>query len=239
MSEIHIAPNRPVYVALVDPKGVYDFELEAGHYQTTAGQSLTLPRQAVIKLNELEPKPAEELQILMQWSGRQNDPRRWVIALSTRSEKNRAALESAEEPTAAETGPEAPRAILATPTPIRPARESDPSLFDQVEPFYTKESGWTGSGIAEQERRKAEMAAPGRGTGTFGPAPAQLMIPRRGHRETPGQIPANVAVREILAFINADANTLNWSADAKQDLASTVIIAAYKAGHIGLWEREK
>lgn len=208
MSEIHIAPNRPVYVALVDPKGVYDFELETGLYQTTAGQTLKLPRQAVIKLNELEPKPAEELQILMQWSGRQNDPRKWVIALSTRSEKNRAALESAEAPTAAETGPEAPRAILAPPTPIRPARESDPSLFDQ-------------------------------GTGTFGPAPAPLMIPRRGHRETPGQIPANVAVHEVLSFIAADPNTRNWSAECRQDLASTILIAAYKAGHIGLWEREK
>ncbi len=79
-----------------------------------------------------------------------------------------------------------------------------------------------------------------RGTGTHGPAPRPVFgQPAPGRGKMPEPIPANVAVREILAFINADPNTLNWGSEARQDLASTVIIAAYKAGHIGLWERGK
>jgi len=59
-----------------------------------------------------------------------------------------------------------------------------------------------------------------------------------GRQPRPGQIPANIAVREILAFIKADPSTANWGDQSVQDLASTVIIAAYKAGHVGLWERQ-
>jgi hypothetical protein len=47
----------------------------------------------------------------------------------------------------------------------------------------------------------------------------------------------NVAVKEILEFINADPGTANWSDQARQDLASTVYIAAVKQGQVGLWER--
>ena len=74
-----------------------------------------------------------------------------------------------------------------------------------------------------------------KGTGTYGPAPA--ILPAIGKVSKPGQIPANVATREILEFVNADPNTANWSADARQDLASTILIASFKAGYIGLWER--
>jgi hypothetical protein len=59
-----------------------------------------------------------------------------------------------------------------------------------------------------------------------------------GRQPRPGQIPANVATREILEFIQSDPNTANWSDQARQDLASTIIISAWKAGYIGLWERQ-
>ncbi len=64
---------------------------------------------------------------------------------------------------------------------------------------------------------------------------------RRIRRRPPSSeaIPVNVAVREILAFIDADPNTRNWSDKARQGAASTILIAEYRAKRIGLWEREK
>ena len=70
MKQIHIPPNKPLYVALVDPEGQYDFELRTGRYQTTTGELLCLPRPAVILLNALEPAPGEEIQITKHWSGK-------------------------------------------------------------------------------------------------------------------------------------------------------------------------
>lgn len=111
----------------------------------------------------------------------------------------------------AQSATQAPRTITGVPTPISAHQENpQPRLFDA------------------------------RGTGTNGPAPRPVFgQPAPGRGERPEQIPANVAVREILQFIAADPNTANWGSEARQDLASTVIIAAYKAGHIGLWERNK
>ncbi len=108
--------------------------------------------------------------------------------------------------------PEAPRPIVAPPTPIRkPSQPEAPRLFDGFPDL--------------------------RPTGTYGgPAKEAKPSPRRWTQHAPPvpQIPANVAVREILQFLAADRNTANWSAEATQDL-----FAAYKAGHIGLWERGK
>jgi len=78
-----------------------------------------------------------------------------------------------------------------------------------------------------------------RGTGTHGPAPMSIPLPISaiGRGLKPGAIPANIATREILEFIQSDPNTANWSDQARQDLASTILIASFKAGYIGLWER--
>jgi hypothetical protein len=73
------------------------------------------------------------------------------------------------------------------------------------------------------------------------PAIAPLSIPLPavaiGRQMKPGQIPANIAIKEILAFLKADPSTANWSDQAIQDLASTVYISSVKQGHIGLWQR--
>lgn len=226
-SQIHIAPNAPLYVALADPKRdseQFDFELQIGRYQTTDGRILALPRAAVLKLNELEPRPAEEIQITKVWSGKAGESPEWTIALSHRSEIDRAQAES-EPQTPAEDArlvidhTASPRPVLAPPVPIRsgnkPAPPAQTRLFDR---------GTTAG----------RMPADGMpGTGTYGPAPA-----RRPARYKPDPIPANIAVREILAFINVDPNTANWSAETKQDLASTVYIASVKRGLIGPWERK-
>jgi hypothetical protein len=217
MKNIVIAPNRPLFVSLADPQqGTYDFDHANGLYHTTTGETISLPRPAVILLNLLEPKPGEEIVITKHWDGLPASPEEWTIALSTSSEKARAEAGEPDSLTRAiEKTTAPPRSPIEAPRPIRKAPIESPGLFDA------------------------------RGTGTHGPAPipqfwpaGPVAAPARG-RQKLEPIPANIAVREILAFIAADPGTLNWGAEARQDLASTVIIAAYKAGHIGLWERGK
>ncbi len=211
---IVIAPNRPLYVALADPEGdsqsMYDFELNIGRYQTIDGRILALPRPAVIILNELEPAPGEEVQITKLQSGKQGEPSQWSICLSARTENARA---EAAELTA--TPPEALSASVE-------ARNGKQTLVAPATPI-----------------RRPVKSAPApelpRGTGTYGPEPALLTAAALRKQHAP--IPANVANREILQFIESDPNTKNWSDQAKQDLLSTYVIAFTKTRHIGLWER--
>lgn len=219
-NSIHIAPNIPLYVSLVDVEGEYDHELNQGRYQTTDGRSLTLPRPAVIALNAAGPRNGEEVQIVQHWSGKHGEPRTWTVASSTRTELARAEAEMSQDLTgqlqssveAARERKRVPATPIAIPERKKPVPAESPRLFD-------------------------------RGTGTDGPAPlpaVALSIPIPAappKRVRTGQIPANVAVREILQFINADPSTANWGDQSKQDLASTVYIAHVKQGHIGLWER--
>ena len=55
----------------------------------------------------------------------------------------------------------------------------------------------------------------------------------------PQRIPYNVAFREIVQFVITELKQSGeqWSDQARQDLASTILIASFKAGYIGLWER--
>lgn len=227
-NQIHISPNVPLYLALADPEGDaanFDFELRIGRYQTTDGRVLALPEPAVIRLNMISPKCGEEIQVTKIWSGKAGESTQWSICLSTRAENARAEAGEPDTLTAALEASidkaEREKANLGQPTPIRkPAKPAglteQPKLFD-------------------------------RGTGTYGPMPQcdpRLSIPispmpltASGLREEHSAIPANVATREILAFIELDPNTKGWSDQAKQDLASTVYISACKSKWIGLWER--
>lgn len=228
MNPLQIKPNIPLTVALVNPEGTFDFEGGFGLYETTTGQTFILPRPAVVLLNTLDPQPGEEIVITKHWSGKRGEKAEWTVALSPNSEKCRAKAETepanlSEALQASIEQAETRKALRANPTPIRrpsrkqPAPEVQPRLFDK-------------------------------GTGTHGPLPAIQPedVPRSiplpavaiGRQRGMGQIPANVATREILAFIQSDPNTANWSDQSRQDLLSTILIAAYRAGHVGLWERQ-
>jgi hypothetical protein len=224
MKTLVIAPNKPVTLALADPEGTFDHDRGIGTYQTTAGATLTLPRPAVVMLNLLEPRPGEEIVIQKHWTGRKSDKVTWTIALSTRAEKARATagepdtlmqqLGASIEPPKGNGKPVRVPTPIARPSKRKPVPEGQPRLFD-------------------------------RGTGTHGPAlqpdRAPLILPAAAvlANRKPGQIPANIAVKEILEFINSDPGTANWSDQARQDLASTVYIAAVKQGQVGLWERHR
>jgi hypothetical protein len=223
MNPLQIKPNVPLTVALVNPEGIFDFEVGIGLYETITGNVFTLPRPAVILLNTLDPFPGEEIVITKHWSGKRGEKAEWTVSLSLSSEKCRAKAETepaelSEQLQASIEQVERRKRATADPTPIRrpakraPAPEVQPRLFDQ------------------------------RGTGTNGPAPAAAPIPvpailPAAARQRVGMIPANIATKEILQFIQADPNTANWSDQARQDLLSTILIAAYRAGHVGLWER--
>jgi hypothetical protein len=225
MTELHIAPNRPLTVALVDPEGRFDFETGMGQYQTTTGGLVTLPRPAVVILNTLDPQPGEEIVITKHWSGKPAEKAEWTISLSSRAENARAKAEGepsdlTEQLQASVELVQAHKEVVALPTPIRRPAKRHPAGFKEIQPRLFD-----------------------RGTGTYGPAPAaaplsiHLPAVAIGRQVKPGQIPANVATREILEFIQSDPNTANWSDQARQDLASTILIASFKAGYIGLWER--
>lgn len=190
--DLHFAPNVPVLVSLIDPEGAWDSELRVGHYQTTSGQSFTLPRPAVILLNSLEPKPGEEIQITRHWKGRPKDPFEWTVGLSARSEQLRAAQET-----------------------VQLEAESHSELAVSLE-----------RSIARTRQTQALKPPP-------------TLVKRPPGTERTGAIPWNVAFREVSRWVSAElaANQLQWSDGAQQDLCSTVLIAAVKAGHIGLWER--
>ena len=224
MNPLQIKPNVPLRCALQDPQGTYDFDFEQGTYLTTSGQSLTIPRPAVVLLNALDPQPGEEIIITRHRNGKMGSKSEWTVALSARSENERAKAEETpqdltEQLEASIEHEQARRRSLGDPTPIRrpakraPAPEVQPRLFDR------------------------------RGTGTDGPAPAvapipaPAILPAAARSRMQGQIPANIAVREILAFIKADPSTANWDAQSIQDLCSTAYIAAVKQGWVGLWER--
>ncbi len=211
MNELHIVPNRPVCVALVDPEGVYDSDLNRGTYQTTAGQILVLPRPAVIALNMYGPAKGEEIEILQSYSGKAGDRPEWSIRSAAEAASASAAREEAAAP------PALPIEPIRAPTPIRRTTKeaNQPGLFDT------------------------------RGTGTYGPMPAAVAYaaPKLVSRRPPSvpQIPANIAFREITRFVfdGLQANGLQWGVDAQQAMVCTVMIAEYKAGRIGPWEREK
>ncbi len=211
MNELHIAPNRPVFVALVDPEGIYDADLNRGTYQTTDGQTLILPRPAVIALNMYGPAKGEEIEITQSYSGHAKDRPEWSIRSAAEATKEAAAREEARST------PEPVPEPINAPTPIRGRRRPDPGpgLFDM------------------------------RGTGTYGPMPAAqaYAAPKLVNRRPPSppQIPANIAFREVSAWVAAElqANNLQWTDKAQQAVVSTVFIAEYKAGRIGPWEREK
>lgn len=92
-----------------------------------------------------------------------------------------------------------------------------------------------------QRRRKAPVRAAAsasaveeKGTGTYGPRIVPMVQP------SPGKIPLNVAVRELVGIVAAalQQHGEQWSDAARQDLVSTCVIQMGKQGYLTLWERD-
>ena len=180
MTELHIAPNRPITLALIDPEGRFRVETGMGQYQTTTGELVTLPRPAVILLNTLDPQPGEQIVICKHWSGRPGEKAEWTISLSPKSENARAEAEKAPSDLTGQLersieAVQARKAAVELPTPIRrPARsrstpEVQPRLFDRG----------TGNTRPRASRYPAIDRFAGRGHRT--PTPARPVPGERGH----------------------------------------------------------
>ena len=213
-NKLKFAPNVPVKLALTDPQGEYDDSLRQGNFVTTTGLQFSLPRPAVELLYGLDPRPGEEVQICKHWKGGPHDPFEWAVCLTPASEQYRAAEEIAaseaqdapESPIPDQrpvTRPQAQKAAVAPPTPIRkPARrqpaEPQPRLFD-------------------------------RGTGTDGPAPqprpGAIPLPAVARKTPYGQMLRHI-VRTVKAVLTEE--NLQLGDGPTQDLISTVYIDAAK-----------
>jgi hypothetical protein len=88
---------------------------------------------------------------------------------------------------------------------------------------------------------KMEPDPPPRGNGTYGPALARVAIPESAPApvRSDSRIPMNLAFREVVQFVTAELKQSGeqWSDQSRQDLVSTVIIAAQKQGLLKVWER--
>lgn len=176
-------------------------------YECVDGRVLSLPRPAAVKLNTLDPAPGEEVSIAKY--RKEREPAEWVVALTPRSEQVRAEREAAE---------------LAQATQRDTAEQLRKSL--QTIRQMPKNS----------RTACAESTNEGQGTGTYGPVPQTAPAGRKPRGET---IPFNIAVGEVVKFVTSGLRDAGeqWSDASKQDLVSTVIIAAAKMGLLGVWER--
>jgi hypothetical protein len=219
-SPIHFSPNVPQILSLSDPAGTPNgFNVE---YPTTDGRVLSLPRAVAIRLNALDVKCGESFGICKRVPQLGvNIPLHrtifeWDLWLTPETEQARAAKEQEVMPT----GP-------------------------LIEADATRTSGTVAQGRVRTRKLKA-MPAPALHsaaddtaalppTGTEGPAPRLATM----KRTRVGQIPYNVAFREVCQFVTKGLQEAGeqWSDQARQDAVSTILIAASKQGLLTVWER--
>ena len=209
-SEVKLQPNTPLQLSLADPSGVpEDFRV---HYALSDGHVLTLPRQAAIELNRLDLRPGEMFCICRDTKERKGVPEStYRVWLPPVTEQERAAEEAEAEPTAILQPYEVEYQSINRSKRRKPAKsDGEPLLFD-------------------------------RGTGTYGPIPQQVPIPEAltAQVRASGPIPMDVAFREVVGFVTSELKQAGeqWTDQAKQDIVSTVLIAAAKKGWVRLWER--
>ena len=220
MNRFRFVPNVPAIVALKGPsvEGAYDVQSETVAYQLTDGRELVVSTDVATRINMLDLQPGESFGICKRWNGNRTELAHIDVWLTPKSEQERAQAENEAEP--------APQAPPASPPVYQDSNDARP---------------------AKGRPRKVRVIRPEppqpalfdrRGTGTYGPAPQTapqaLFEPRQ-------PIPWNVAFREVLAFVTQELKAAGeqWTDQARQDAVSTVLIAAAKSGHIGLWERER
>jgi hypothetical protein len=213
MPAVKLLSNVPIQLALLDPpEGELDGRYEIVHYTTNAG-TLTVSYRVAAKINALELRAGESFHICKR---EKPEGIQWDVWLASESEQGRAIEETPTELEAqlSKSLEIAPPIGSIRAVPRKPARRANPDqprLFDK-------------------------------GTGTDGPAPQPrpaalpVMPPLKPARV---QIPYNVAFREVTKFVTEElkATGEQWSDQARQDMISTILIAAAKSGLLSVWER--
>ena len=218
LNVVSFAPNIPQQLSLREVEG----QLLTGrfadqvYFQLSDGRGMVLDSETAAKLNLLELRPGEAFSISKQWDGNPKHPAEFTVWLTPQAERARAAAER-DQFSGMDLEDQLQASIDALKARAIPRKQPTP------------------------ERRQPEAIAP-RGTGTHGPvpqtAPAPILAAAPPSRSA-GKIPYNIACREIVSFVTAElkASGEQWNDQAKQDLVSTFIIAASKAGMLQVWER--
>lgn len=215
MKIIQFEPNKPQSFIFDSPEPYKLPGNAGGLYTTSQGELLHCAPSLVDSLALLRLEPGESVRICLYLE--RNVPH-WVCDLTAETEKARARKEVAALGLEAQLG--------ASLRMVRGGKSKGDS------------SGEATPGCS--------YLAP---TGTEGPAASPAPSPRKApviapalasSRTRGGPIPLNVAFREIVRFVVQELNESGeqWSDQCRQDLVSTVMIAAQKAGLLGVWERE-
>jgi hypothetical protein len=216
---ITFPPNVPITLTLADPDPKaehYDFDSQQGRFTATDGRTFTLPRSAVVKLNELGVQPGEEIGLCKYATGERGKLPTWAVWLTPKTEQARAEREKrqdiTQEPPASQDNVQTPKPPVAPPIEIRKEARKKRANPDQARLFD-------------------------RGTGTYGPAPQPAMIPLAAngrHRTPPARTHYAAALKQIVEVVTTTLKTSGeqWNDAAKQDLVSTLFIQAAKGGQI-------
>lgn len=196
--------NEPHILKLLDTTPDLGIDGESWVYQTDRG-ALRIPQYAAAKLGTLFLQVGEEFSIGRYRQG--NSPAEWVVALTARTEKQRAITEAEESERTARQNADATRRDLP---------------------------GQLAASVREIPSRKPTQQT--KGTGTDGPMPLQTpRIAAKSDRQgLPPRVSYRIALREITGTVTAllRESGEQWNDQAKQDLVSTAFISAAKAGVI-------
>lgn len=184
-------------------------------FYTSTGDLLHLTPSLVESLAVLKLQPGEEFGVVCYQ--RKHAAPEWQMWLTPETEKKRAAREVAELDLEAQLG--ASLKLVERRKGVSPG-EGMPEVLP-LAPTGTE--GRHASALPVPEKR-----------------PALAAVASGGRRRAGGQIPLNIAFREIVRFVVAELKDSGeqWSDQCRQDLVSTVMIAAQKANLLGVWERE-
>jgi len=213
MKFITFAPNQPQ--SFVFPvSGPYTLPNNVGSlYPLSEGEWLYLGPSQAESAAILKLMPGEEFGICLYYDGKVGEIPRWNVWLMPSTEKARARAEVAHLDIEAQLN-----ASLKL-----EQRRKGVSSGEALPDFCLTPTGTEGGAASPLPSRKV---------------PALAVAPVR--RKAAGSIPMDQAFREIVAFVVkglADAGE-QWSDQSKQDMCSTALIAAQKAGLLTVWERE-
>lgn len=210
------APNVPQTVSLMFQEGR---QLENGNWMFTLQDQRVMFVAPEVKasLDALQLQPGEQFTICKRWNGEKGrrSITRWDVWLHNETEKSRAAAEA----------PELERQLQASLDAVA-GRKSAP-----------------GGRVLPMPTPPVELAP----TGTDGatraiPQPQQApILPQVVATRLPpnGKIPFNQAFTQVVALVNDGLKSCGevWNDGPKQDIVSTILIAASNMGWLSLWER--
>lgn len=211
------APNVPQMLSLKDPEG----QILSGRFkdqvcfQLSDGRDMVLDSETASKLNLLELKQGEAFSICKKWDGDSRHPMEWSVWVAPQTEKARAKEE---------------RDSI-----------SDVDFEEQLRLSIEQARSRVTRRPPAPERLQPQAI---RGTGTNGPAPlpapAITAVAPPPSRPSKSLVPYNVAFLEITQFVTKGLSAAGeqWTDQSKQDVISTILISASRAGLLSIWERD-